>query len=441
MDCATRTCDSLRSRAGDSMIKATRTRLPGWPDIHPNGSKAAWKPKESSTNAPRFPLVDVAPIVGMSATFIRGVVGRRELLSELDVETLLSLDEMNETFVPRSRILDYLTREQSRSALRRAKPVPPEIGTVTCGDAHKLIRGLGDSTIDTVVTSTPYWGVRIYGTPSNVEWADGEACPFGHEQTPEGFIRHSAEILFLLFRKLCTSGSIWWNVGDTFNTRTQIRESASETLTAMRGLDKRKWTEQNCRRYSAGHSFLADGEQALIPQRISERASRMGYLVRSAIIWRKDATLPEPTLSRVSRSLEHILHLAKVRAPYFDKGAFRTTPASLGGRNPLFELDQVTDVWHLPTANGGGGHGAQFPVALAGRCISLSTPPDGLVLDPFAGSGTTGVAAAALNRRFMGFDVSPQYVAVANQRLAASGTGKRISGEDRAGAARKAAER
>jgi DNA modification methylase len=57
------------------------------------------------------------------------------------------------------------------------------------------------------------------------------------------------------------------------------------------------------------------------------------------------------------------------RTPYFDKGAYRQTPASLG-RNALFEQDQVTDVWHLPTATGGKGHGAQFPLALPGRCIS-----------------------------------------------------------------------
>jgi DNA modification methylase len=253
--------------------------------------------------------------------------------------------------------------------------------------------------------------------PKQVEWADGEVCPFGHEQTPEGFIRHSVEILHLLKPKLSTQGSIWWNVGDTFNTRTQIRGNAAETLRAMKGFDRRRWTEHNCRRYSAGHAYLEDGEQSLIPQRIAERASRIGYLIRSMISWSKDGSMPEPTKSRVTRSVEHIIHLTKVRTPYFDKEAFRSTPAMLGGRNALFEHDKVTDVWHLPTATGGDGHGAQFPLALPGRCIALSTKEGDLVLDPFAGSGTSGLAAMKLKRRFVGFDVSQDYVDLANKKL------------------------
>src|SRR5690606_34232470 len=109
-----------------------------------------------------------------------------------------------------------------------------------------------------------------------------------------------------------------------------------------------------------------------------------------------EASLPEPTQSRVTRSLEYILHLSKLRNPYFDKDAFRRTAPELGGRNPSEERDQVTDVWHFRTAEGRGGHGAQFPIALPGRCISLSTPPGGMVLDPFAGTGTTGLAALRL---------------------------------------------
>jgi DNA modification methylase len=327
------------------------------------------------------------------------------------------LDDAAETFVPRSRIGAYFERLASRRGLRELTTQPLSVGNVICGDAHKLIPSLQDESIDCVVTSTPYWAVRIYGVPKPVEWADGEVCPLGHEQTPEGFVRHTTEILYLLMPKLASTGSIWWNVGDTFNTRTQIRGNASETLKAMKGLDPRKWTQQNCRRYSAGHAYLSDGEQCLIPHRIAERASRLGYLVKSMISWRKDGSLPEPTLSRVTRSVEQIIHLSKVRAPYFEKAAFRTTPTALGGRNAVDEQDQVTDVWHLPTSSGGAGHGAQFPLALPGRCISLSTPEGATVLDPFAGSGTTGIAAEKLGRRFIGFDVSQEYVALANGKL------------------------
>jgi DNA modification methylase len=367
-----------------------------------------------------FSIEEVAPIVGLQPGFIRKVVGGMRQLGFSDIERLLLLDDAAETFVPRSKIVKYFKRLASRRTVAELHPYRITMDQVTCGDAHKLIAGLEDASIDCVVTSTPYWAVRIYGTPKPVEWADGEVCPYGHEQTPEGFIRHSVEILHLLRPKVAERGSVWWNVGDTFNTRTQIRGNAAETLRAMKGLDKRKWTEQNCRRYSAGHAYLEDGEQSLIPQRIAERASRIGYLVRSMISWSKDGSMPEPTASRVTRSVEHIIHLTRVRSPYFDKEAYRSTPTLLGGRNSLLEEDKVTDVWHLPTSSGGDGHGAQFPLALPGRCIALSTAKGSLVLDPFAGSGTTGLAAQRLGRRFVGFDVSPEYVELANQKLKAA---------------------
>ncbi len=394
----------------------SRNQLEGWPDIHPHSSLSGWERPERSS-AYNFTVDEVAPVVGLQPGFVRKVVGPSKKLDLNDIERLLLLDDAAETFVPRSKVVAYFERMASLRDVDQLRPHSIGLNQVICGDAHKLIPSLDNESVDCVVTSTPYWAVRIYGTPKLVEWADGEICPFGHEQTPEGFIRHSVEILYLLKSKLAKHGSIWWNVGDTFNTRTQIRGNAAETLRAMKGLDRRRWTEQNCRRYSAGHAYLEDGEQSLIPQRIAERASRIGYLVRSMISWSKDGSMPEPTKSRVTRSVEHIIHLTRVRTPHFDKEAFRRTPAMLGGRNALFEQDKVTDVWHLPTSSGGAGHGAQFPLALPGRCIALSTKEGGVVLDPFAGSGTSGLAALKLKRQFVGFDVSQEYVDLANKKL------------------------
>lgn len=406
-------------RQGNFMAGKPRTQLEGWADLHPRSPTVGWTPGVYPDDKSSFTIAQVAPIVGLQPTFIKRVLGSSKPLVYRDIERLMLLDDAGETFVPRSKIMAYFAALASRQSVDELKPHALKEGLVICGDAHKLIPCLEDRSVDCVVTSTPYWGVRVYGTPKNVEWADGEICPYGHEQTPEGFVRHSVELLHLLGPKLAETGSIWWNVGDTYHTRTQIRGNAYETLKAMRGLDRRKWTDHNCRRFSGGHSYLIDGEQCLIPQRIAERVSRLGYLVKSMISWRKDASLPEPTQSRVTRSLEYILHITKVRNPYFNKAAFRTIPAALGGRNLLDERDQVTDVWHLRTSNGREGHGAQFPLALPGRCISLSTPDDALVLDPFAGSGTTGLAAGRLGRRFLGFDVSPEYSEMANERLQA----------------------
>jgi DNA modification methylase len=281
-----------------------------------------------------------------------------------------------------------------------------------------------------VITSTPYWGLRMYEDSVMVTWADGELCAYGHEQTPEGFIRHTTEILHLLRPALKQDGSVWWNLMDSYNTRTQIRGNAVEALRAMQGLDGRKWHDHEARRYSAGHSYLKDGEQCMIPSRVAERASRIGYHVKSIITWAKQSSLPEPQNSRVSRGLEYVIHLSPTRTPKFDKGAYRRVATALGGRAVGYEPDKLSDVWVLPTSTG-GGHGAQFPVSLPGRCIALSTDPGDVVLDPFVGSGNSGVAARALGRKFVGVDVSAQYLATADEKIGAvKGSGFEAAGEE-----------
>lgn len=210
------------------------------------------------------------------------------------------------------------------------------------GDALQLIGRLKDGSVNTVVTSTPYWAMRVYDEPGERLWADGEYCSFGLEQTPEGFIRHSVEVLHALLPKIAADGSVWWNIMDSYNTRTQIRGSAVETLHAMQGKDGRSWKDHEYLRYSAGHSYLKDGEQCLIPQRIAQRAAQIGYYVKSTISWCKQATTPEPQQSRVSRNVEYILHLTRERTPKFNKAAYLELPSDLGGDSCLSRTSLVT---------------------------------------------------------------------------------------------------
>lgn len=390
-----------------------------YPDIKPYTPVFAFDAGRYQDDARRYSMEVVSPVTGMQSAFIAKVIGRKGLLSDADVSLLLQQDAFSETFIPRSKVHEYLASK------RRPPAIPESVEYVGehCllkGNAVDLIRKLDDESVNCVVTSTPYWGTRIYETAVTVEWADGEACAYGHEQTPEGFIRHSVELIYELSRKVTADGSIWWNLMDTFNTRTQIRSNAAEALRAMQGKDANSWHDHECRRYSAGHSFLKDGELCFIPQRIAERASRLGLWTKSIITWAKTGSMPEPQNSRVSRNLEYVLHLARQRTPKFDKEAFRTTVPTLGGRNPSLESDRLSDVWQLPTSSGRDGHGAQFPLALPGRCIAVSTVPGDVVLDPFCGSGTTGIAASLLERRFIGFDVSHKYIQLAKRRMEAA---------------------
>jgi DNA modification methylase len=353
----------------------------------------------------------------MYRAFIKKVLGHDGRPTLAEVLLLLDQDAFQETFVQRSRIAEYLVA--TAATTRPTSPLATQVADhqFIRGNAVDLIPQLGEASVQCVVTSTPYWGTRLYEEHVDHEWADGEKCALGHEQTPEGFIRHTVEILYLLKRVLTDDGSIWWNLMDVFNTRTQIRSNAAETLNAMRGNETRGWSDYRCRRYSAGHAYLKDGEQCGIPAQVATRLSRIGYYVKSVISWKKNGSLPETVESRVTREVEYIIHLAKVRTPRFYKKRFAEVPESLGGRSLRYEAEKLTDIWHFATATGLDGHGAQFPIALPARCINLCTDVGDAVLDPFVGSGTTSVAALLTARRSIGFDVSDYYLAVAKRRV------------------------
>lgn len=370
----------------------------------------------------RFGIERVAAVVGMSRAYIARALdypagSRPRSLSLAQVVDLLDVDEFQETFIPRSQVPEYLL--QGASAELPPALIAEEDIALVQGDARQLIPQLSAASVQCVVTSSPYWGMRLYDNHRDIRWADGERCPYGFEQTPEGFIRHTVELLYLLRPAISASGSVWWNLMDTYNTRTPIRGSSAEKLRAMEGHAEYSlgWTEHLACRHSAGHMFLDDGEQCLIPPRVAERASRIGYSLKSFITWNKNST-PEPVKTRVTRQAEYILHMAVRPTPQFTKRAWQKLSQRLGGVDPRFESpEKLTDIWSLPTANGKNGHGAEYPLALPARCIALTTRPGDLVLDPFVGGGTTALAALALKRRCIGFDISSAYIETAQERL------------------------
>lgn len=414
-------------------------------DIHPRSPVDRLKRDYSKKELQReFDAELVAAVVGMSRAFIARALERPSTrprtFTLAEVLILLDVDGNQETFVPRSRVPQYLLTGSSAPpdgvpALRQSSRIVGDT-TLEVGSARDLLPRLDPGSVQCVVTSSPYWGMRVYENERNVVWADGESCPYGFEQTPEGFIRHTVELLFLMKPAIVTNGSVWWNIMDTYNTRTPIRGNARERLDAMSDVpgSRKGWTEHGACRHSAGHMYLDDAELSSIPPRIAERASRIGYKLKSFITWRKHTSTPEPAKSRVSRQAEYLLHLSIARTPLFDKAAWRELPAKLGGPNMLYEsAEKITDVWCLPTATGQNGHGAEFPLALAGRCIALTSGKGDLVLDPFVGSGTTAVAAIELGRRCLGFDISEQYVRIAERRVtAAIGRPQRTADEDAA---------
>ena len=321
------------------------------PDIRPQTRPAVLDRERWTVSRGEFSIAHVAPLVGMSALFVRRTTGKTSHVTAADVVALLDQDAFSETFVPRSKVLDHLAA-QAAAPIR--EPSPGSIGAdrseplVLVGETKATLPRLRDEIAQCIMTSPPYWAVRVYDDSTAVRWADGETCAFGHEQTPEAYVRHTVELLHLLRRPLRQDGSIWWNVMDTYNTRTRVRKNAAERVRSMRSGTDSVWAEHEVRRYSAGHSYLQDGELCVIPGAIAARASRIGYRVKSLVNWAKHHTAPDPQESRVGRGSEVILHLSLQRTPKFHKNAYKNLPLSVGGRDHQREPDRSSDTWTLP---------------------------------------------------------------------------------------------
>jgi DNA modification methylase len=101
------------------------------------------------------------------------------------------------------------------------------------GNCLDWLRRIASNSVQTVVTSPPYWGVRRYADDQTTDWADGTQVPFGQEKWPEDYVRHTLEILHHLKRVVRDDGVVWWNVGDTYMTRSHVRSGSGERLDAL----------------------------------------------------------------------------------------------------------------------------------------------------------------------------------------------------------------
>jgi DNA modification methylase len=296
---------------------------------------------------------------------------------------------------------------------------------VEIGSCLDWMRRMPAGIVQSVVTSPPYWGVRKYPGELQVKWSDGSTIALGEEPTVDGYVAHTLEVLRQLKRVLRDDGTIWWNIGDTYQTRAYLRESSTERLRAFEGDRNDTWSQYPNKRYSSGHPYLKDKDLTLVPFLVAIGAEHLGLYVRSVIVWYKDNTVPEPVDDRPTTSHEYILLLAKSRFYKYDKR--RETEASVtgeviervNGRDEYRMINnrQLRTVWQFPTSSKHGNHTAAFPLELPLRCLRLSTTPGDLVFDPFTGSGTTLAAAKTLGCHYFGCDLFADFVKEAQRRL------------------------
>lgn len=347
---------------------------------------------------------------------------------------------------------------------------------------------LADRSVQCVVTSPPYWGLRKYAGEQESVWAPATDDPakmhwqhcdhewaefsrritnnngdaeskstlgsagtmeviggasiicgicgawrgaFGLEPTVQMYVEHSVEILREIRRVLRDDGVLFWNLGDSY--------SGNRGNTAEKpGLDS-----MNSRvPVVVGHSKVADGlkpkDLVLMPARVALAAQADGWWIRSDIIWAKPNPMPESVRDRPTDAYEHILMLTKSARYFWDADAVREphkpdshNPEAHGGVRQLHNGEKgaqlneefragnnynfrawaeggrnIRNVWTFPTQPYKGSHFATFPEEIPRRCILAASRPGDLILDPFAGSGTTGRVAIELNRRAVLVDLA-----------------------------------
>lgn len=287
-----------------------------------------------------------------------------------------------------------------------------EVNRIHCGDALELLRQLPDESVQCCVTSPPYWALRNYGI-------DGQ---IGMEPTPQEYISRMESVFKEVYRVLRNDGTLWLNIGDSYASNLKGDGGASEKQ--LRNAGSRYKISQ---RFDHG---LKSKDLCGIPWRLAFALQAAGWYLRCDIIWSKPNPMPESVMDRPTKSHEYLFLMAKSERYYYDAEAIKEKMVDesdweyrqrkAGGRNKR-------SVWEIATMPYSGAHFATYPKALVEPCILAGTKPGDVVLDPFAGSGTTGVVAIEHGRKFIGFDLNEKYCQeLATPRLAAVERGQTV---------------
>ncbi|MFJ8768360.1 DNA-methyltransferase [Streptomyces clavifer] len=303
------------------------------------------------------------------------------------------------------------------SARKIAIPHQGQVVEIHEGDAYDLLNKLPPESVDLVITSPPYWGLRTYGLTHNEnilqEWlAEGgtkEQGPsydwyrmhggcLGMEPMPEWYVSNLADFFQRSASALKPGGSLWVNIGDTYFARW-----SSIRLDGRQGLGD----TPRMRRKTPMGGFRQEKQLLMIPARFAIAMQDNRWILRNDLIWEKRNVPPRPEKDRLRLAHEHFYHFVKRpkegRAKYY----YDMTAVEDGAR----------DVVTVNASSGSDGHSATFPVKLIEPRILSSCPPGGVVLDPFCGTGRSLSVAAKNGRRAIGFEITPHFSSSARKNV------------------------
>ena len=324
--------------------------------------------------------------------------------------------------------------------------------TLYHGDAQAVLRTLPDESVHCAVTSPPYYGLRDYGEPGQ----------YGLEASPAAYVQTMASVFAEVRRVLAIDGTLWLNLGDSYaGTGETGRKDAQEiTRDGLPHYGTLQQAERRDRRVSIDYGRKPKNLLG-IPWRVAFALQDDGWILRNAVVWDKPNPMPESVTDRCSTTYELVFMLTRsprywfdldaIREPLLHPEAFDGTRVFGGKAGGAGGIDATArrrglhrsiygatgmpeqtnmgptgsrhmhgspgrnpgDVWTIPTSPFPETHFAVMAPEVARRCILAGARPSGVVLDPFCGSGTTGMVALKHGRRFVGIDLSATYLDLA----------------------------
>jgi DNA modification methylase len=308
---------------------------------------------------------------------------------------------------------------------------------VIVGDNRETLKRLPEQSVQTVVTSPPYWGLRDYG----------EGDQIGLEPTPDEFVEQLCLVFDEVWRVLKDDGTLWLNLGDSYAA---MRDSKATPDTLRAGDGTKVSTAANRNPANLKQAGLKHKDLVGIPWRVAFALQARGWYLRSDIIWHKPNPMPESVTDRPTKSHEYIFLLTKSPRYYYDyeavkeeaspesiarmqrgvsenhkntNGAPGQTPHSMNRPREYDKSRETADtrnkrsVWTVSTKAYKEAHFATYPPELIEPCILAGCAEGDIVLDPFSGSGTTGEMALKHGRNYIGLELNPEYATLSEKRL------------------------
>ncbi|MGN2244917.1 DNA-methyltransferase [Frateuria sp. GZRR33] len=257
--------------------------------------------------------------------------------------------------------------------------------TLYLGDCREILPTLPSGSVNCCVTSPPYYWQRDYGVDEQM----------GQEDTPDAFVAALVGVMREVRRLLTDDGVLWLNLGDSYYS------GNGQPCGSDPKSPSRNWMREKVRPLDVAGLGFPKKSLLGLPWMVAKALQADGWTIRADVIWCRDTAFAEPSVKdRPHRQHEYLFLASKSRRYWFDRSAL-----------------EEESVWHIPHERGVRGHSAAFPQEIARRCILSSCPDGGMVLDPFGGSGTSGVVAEKLGRSSILCELSQAYLDIARRRI------------------------